>query len=81
MNLGLIRQRKHGAAKPFALVLKNGTKIRVAHPDCMAVSPRRVWVIGRTGRLDSALAAQVMAIEELRRRKTGGSSRRHSAGK
>ena len=70
MKLNIIRQRKHGSKKPFVLVLRNGMKIRVAHPDNMAVSPRRVWVIGRNGRVNSAAAAQVMAIEERMKRKT-----------
>jgi hypothetical protein len=70
MKLNLIRKRKHGSAKPFVLVLRDGTKIRVAHPDNMAVSPRRVWVISRNGQVHSAAAAQVMAINEQPKRKT-----------
>ena len=66
MKVNLIRQRKHGNRSAFSLLLRDGTQLRVSHPDNMAISPRRVFVIGRTGSVGSVAASQVVAINEER---------------
>lgn len=66
MNSNLIRERLNRDTKPFVFRLSDGTRVPVAHPDFVAVSPGMVIVI------DEATEAQthidplhVVAIEEL----------------
>ena len=80
MNTNLIRQRINQDVRPFVFRLSDGTRVRVAHPDFVAVSPGEVAVLdpkvlGKLTRIDPL---HVVAIEESRRRgsKNGGKRQR-----
>jgi hypothetical protein len=66
MNTQLIRDRLNRTPKPFVFRLSDGTRVRVAHPDFVAVSPGQVVVIdSRTEGITRVDPLHVAAIEEL----------------
>jgi hypothetical protein len=73
MNSTLIRERLHGDTSPFFFRLSDGTRVPVAHPDFVAVSPGQVVVIDpKTEGLTRIDPLHVVAIEEKGRAKTNG---------
>ncbi len=65
MNTQLIRERLNRDTEPFVLRLSDGTRVRVAHPDFMAVSPGQVVVIdARTEGITRVDPLHVVAIED-----------------
>ena len=64
MNSDLIRQRLHQETKPFVFRLSDGTRVPVAHPDFVAISPGQVVVIGEDEGLTRIDPSHVVAIEE-----------------
>ena len=69
MNTQLIRERLQDT-KPFVLRLSDGTRVRVLHPDFVAVSPGQVVVIGRNEGITRVDPLHVVAIEEARPRRS-----------
>lgn len=66
MNTQLIRERLNRSPRPFVFKLSDGTRVRVAHPDFVAVSPGQVVVIdSRTEGITRVDPLHVVAIEEL----------------
>ena len=65
MNTQLIRDRAHRDTHPFVLRLSDGTRVPVAHPDLVAVSPGQVVVIGQDEAVTRIDPLHVVAIEEL----------------
>jgi hypothetical protein len=73
MNSRLISQRINSDPTPFVFRLSDGTRVPVAHPDFVAVSPGQVVVIGKDESLTEIDFLQVVAIEEspLKKRANG----------
>ncbi|MBM3838144.1 MAG: hypothetical protein FJ398_09290 [Verrucomicrobia bacterium] len=69
MNSRLISQRINSDPSPFVIRLSDGTRVRVAHPDFVAVSPGQVLVMGRNESVTKIDTLHIVAIEEPRRRK------------
>lgn len=69
MNTQLIRQRVNQDANPFVFRLSDGTRVRVAHPDFVAVAPGLVFVIGTDYSVTKIDPLHIVAIEEPSRRK------------
>lgn len=65
MNSNLIRQRLNSDSSPFVLRLSDGTRVRVVHPDFVAVSPGQVFVIGPDESVTKIDPLHVVAIEEV----------------
>lgn len=73
MNSNLIRERLNRDTKPFVFRLSDGTRVPVAHPDFVAVSPGQVAVIDpKTEGITRIDPLHVVAIEEPRPAKTNG---------
>ncbi len=73
MNSTLIRERLNRDTKPFVFRLSDGTRVPVAHPDFVAVSPGQVAVIDpKTEGLTRIDPLHVVAIEEPRPTKSNG---------
>jgi hypothetical protein len=64
MNSNLISQRVNSDPAPFVLRLSDGTRVTVAHPDFVAVSPGQVLVIGPDESVTKIDPLHVVAIEE-----------------
>lgn len=64
MNSRLISQRINSDPTPFVFRLSDGTRVPVAHPDFVAVSPGQVVVIGKDESLTKIDPLHVVAIEE-----------------
>ncbi len=64
MNAQLIRERLHRDTSPFVLRLSDGTRVRVAHPDFVAVSPGQIVVIAQNEGITRIDPLHVVAIEE-----------------
>ena len=73
MNSNLIRERLNPDTKPFVFRLSDGTRVPVAHPDFVAVSPGQVFVIdSKTEALTYIDPLHIVAIEEKRHSKANG---------
>ena len=74
MNTQLIKERLHHDTQPFIVRLSDGTRVRVADPDFVAISPGQMVVIGPKGGITRIDPLHVVALEELPpgRRKTTG---------
>ena len=70
MNTKLISQRVNSDPAPFVFQLSDGTRVPVAHPDFVAVSPGQVLVIGKDESVTRIDPLHIVAIEEPRRKKT-----------
>ena len=75
MNSKLIRQSINSAVSPFVFRLSDGTRVRVAHPDFVAVSPGQILVIARDESVTNIDPLHVVAIEEQPPRKRAGNGR------
>jgi hypothetical protein len=64
MNSELIRKRINSDPAPFVFRLSDGTRVRVSHPDFVAVSPGQVLVIGEDEGITKIDPLHVVAIEE-----------------
>jgi len=65
MNTRLIRQRLDQDIRPCVLRLSDGTRVPVAHPDFVALSPGQIVVIDpKTEGLTRIDPLHVVAIEE-----------------
>ncbi|MBM3892660.1 MAG: hypothetical protein FJ388_26375 [Verrucomicrobia bacterium] len=71
MNLDRIRERLQNGFKPFALELSNGKRLRVAHPDLIALGKGVAVVIGEDDSVTTIDALHIVAIEE------GAAAKRH----
>jgi hypothetical protein len=69
MNVNLISQRIHSDSSPFILRLGDGSRVPVLHPDCIAISPAQVLVIGPDESVTKIDPLHVVAIEEAPPRK------------
>lgn len=66
MNSQLIRERFNESTKPFVLRLSDGSRVRAAHADFVAVSSGQIAVINpKTEGLTRIDPLHVVAIEEL----------------
>ena len=73
MNSQLIRERLNRNAKPFLFRLSDGSRVKVAHPDFVAVAPGKVIVINaKTQGVEEIDPLHVVAIEEPGPAKTNG---------
>jgi len=71
VNTQLIRERLNRSPEPFVFRLSDGSRVWVAHPDFVAVSPGQVFVIdGKTEGVTRVDPLHVVAIEELPPRKS-----------
>jgi hypothetical protein len=75
MNSKLISQRLNSDPRPFVLRLSDGTRVRVVHPDFVAVSPGRVFVIGADESVTKIDPLHVVAIEETPPKKRSNGKR------
>jgi hypothetical protein len=64
MNSNLIRQRLNAEPNPFVLRLRDGSRVPVAHPDVVAVSPGLVLVIADDESVTRIDPLHVVAIKE-----------------
>jgi len=78
MNTQLIGKRINTNPRPFVFRLSDGTRVPVAHPDFVALSPGQIVVIGKDEGLARIDPLHVVAIEDRPRRKskTNGKSQR-----
>lgn len=65
MNTALIRQRLNSDSSPFVLRLSDGARVRVIHPDFVAVSPGQVVVLAPDDSETKIDPLHVVAIEEV----------------
>lgn len=73
MNSNLIRERLNRDTKPFVFRLSDGTRVPVAHPDFVAVSPGTVVVIDAQTEAQKHIdPLHIVAIEEKRHSKSNG---------
>lgn len=71
MNSQLIRERLHRDTQPFWFRLSDGTRVLVAHPDFVAVSPGQVVVIDpKSEGITRVDPLHVVALEEAPPRKS-----------
>ncbi len=77
MNSNLIRQRLQQETKPFVFRLGDGTRVAVAHPDFVAVSPGQIVVIGEDEGLTRVDPLHVVAIEEAPPKRRSNGKRSH----
>ncbi|MBI2946249.1 MAG: hypothetical protein HYY23_01280 [Verrucomicrobia bacterium] len=76
MNSKLISQRINSDPSPFVIRLSDGTRVRVAHPDFVAVSPGQVLVIGRNESVTKIDPLHIVTLEEPRRKKSRANGQR-----
>jgi hypothetical protein len=72
MNLERIRERLENGFKPFIIELSSGKRLRVPHPDFIALGRNVVVVLGENDSVTSPDALHIVSIEEMpasRRRK------------
>jgi hypothetical protein len=73
MNSQLIRARVNRDTKPFVFRLSDGSRVPVAHPDFVAISPGQIFVIdSKTEGVTCIDPLHVVAIEEKGRAKANG---------
>lgn len=71
MNSSLIRQYLHEQTDPFAFRLSDGSRVKVLHPDFVAVSPGLVLVISGDESVTRIDPLHIVAIEESPSRRKG----------
>jgi hypothetical protein len=71
----LISQRLNSDSGPFVFRLSDGTRVPVAHPDFVAVSPGQVLVIGANESVTKIDPLHVVAIEEAPPKKRSNGKR------
>ncbi len=77
MNTQLIRERLDRDTRPCVLRLSDGTRVPVAHPDFVALSPGQIVVIDpKTEGLTRLDPLHVVAIEEPPPRKARSQGKR-----
>jgi hypothetical protein len=77
MNSKLIRERLHEDTTPFVFRLSDGSRVAVAHPDFVALSPGQIVVINpKTEGLTRVDPLHVVAIEEAGPKSAKTSARR-----
>jgi hypothetical protein len=77
MNTQLIRERLNRDTDPFVLRLSDGTRVKVAHPDFVAVSPGQIFVIdAKSEAVTRVDPLHVVAIEERSPKKPKARGRR-----
>lgn len=64
MNLDRIRELLQNGFKPFALQLSSGKRLRVPHPDFIALGKGVAVVIGEDDSVTTVDALHIVAIEE-----------------
>jgi hypothetical protein len=72
MNIERIRERLANGFKPFVLELSSGKRVKVPHPDFIAIGKNVVVVMGANDSVTSVDALHIVAVDELpasRRRK------------
>jgi hypothetical protein len=78
MNSQLIRERLNRNTRPFVFRLSDGTRVRAAHPDFVAVSPGLIIVINpKTQGVEQIDPLHVVAIEELPKNSKSNGKRFH----
>jgi hypothetical protein len=65
MNLNRIRERLENGFKPFVLELSSGKRVRVPHPDFIALGKGVVAVVGENDSVTTVDALHITAIEEV----------------
>jgi hypothetical protein len=76
VNSNLIRERLNRDTEPFVFRFSDGTRVPVARPDFVAVSPGRVVVIdAKTEGVTRIDPLHVFAIEEKKHKTNGKYSR------
>ena len=75
MNSKIIRDRVNTLPAPFVFRLSDGTRVRVAHPDFVAVSPGQIFVIDPDESVTRIDPLHVAAIEELPPKKRANGKR------
>lgn len=65
MNLDRIRERLENGFKPFALELSSGKRVRVQHPDFIALGKGVVGVLGEDDSVHTLDAHHIIAMEDL----------------
>ena len=65
MNIERIRERLTNGFKPFVLELSSGKRVKVPHPDFIAIGKNVVAVMGEDDSLTSVDALHIVSITEL----------------
>jgi hypothetical protein len=78
MDNNVIRQRINSSTDPFVFRLSDGTRVPVAHPDFVAVSPGQVFVIGKNESVTKIDPHHIVAIEEKAPKRSGSGGKRSS---
>ena len=71
MNVGQIKQRLENGFKPFELHLSNGRRIRVPHPDFIAVGKHTIAVIDENDLACVIDALHIVSIDDMPARRRG----------
>jgi hypothetical protein len=69
VNSKLFSQRINSDPSPFVFRLSDGSRVPVAHPDFVAVSPGQILVIAKDESVTRIEPLHVVAIEEPRSKK------------
>jgi hypothetical protein len=66
VNIERIRERRSsGGFKPFKLCVSDGTKIRVPHPEFLAIGKNVVIAVGENDRVYTLDPVHIVALEDL----------------
>jgi len=68
MNLDRIRERLQNGFKPFVIELSSGKRLKVPHPEFMAIGKRGLAVMGSDDSVTIVEALHIVAVEDLRPR-------------
>ena len=71
VNVGQIKQRLENGFKPFEIQLSNGRRIRVPHPDFIAVGKRTIAVIGENDLVSVIDALHIVSIDDVPAKRRG----------
>ena len=71
VNVGQIKQRLENGFKPFEIQLSNGRRIRVPHPDFIAVGKRTIAVIDENDLACIIDALHIVSIDDVPAKRRG----------
>jgi hypothetical protein len=69
MNLERIKERLENGFKPFELQLTNGRRVRVLHPDFVAIGKGTIVVMGEDDAVSIIDALHIVSLDNLPKRK------------
>jgi hypothetical protein len=75
MNLDRIRERLHNGFKPFVIELSSGKRLKVPHPEFMAIGRKGLVVMGADDSVTIVDALHIVSVENLRSRRKPRSTR------